>query len=330
MKKLLILLLCLIGLNVAEARAERPTFTKGATSQTIDILVYDSSSTTGAGLTGLVFNTSNLVCYYRRGATGSATQITLATQTVGGAYSSGGFVEISAANMPGVYRLDLPDAVLATGVDRASLLCKGAANMVPVKVDIELIAINLQDAVRGGMAALPNAAAEAAGGLYTRGTGAGQINQPANGMIDSNVVRFGGTAGTFSGGRPEVNTTHWSGTANAAPDTAGYPKVTLKDGVGVGEIDTNGGAVVTVTNVTTVAAIATVTAQNGNTSKFNIPITQTGVITADGLYKGNFLVCGGEKREIVATDDNTTDVIVVSPGLGFTVAPSNVSCTIEK
>lgn len=36
--------------------------------------------------------------------------------------------------------------------------------------------------------ALPNAAAEAAGGLYTRGTGAGQINQDANGRIDANVA----------------------------------------------------------------------------------------------------------------------------------------------
>lgn len=36
--------------------------------------------------------------------------------------------------------------------------------------------------------ALPDAAAEAAGGLYTRGSGAGQINQSANGQIDVNVA----------------------------------------------------------------------------------------------------------------------------------------------
>ncbi len=35
--------------------------------------------------------------------------------------------------------------------------------------------------------AVPAVAAEAAGGIYTRGTGAGQINQPANGSIDANV-----------------------------------------------------------------------------------------------------------------------------------------------
>ena len=52
--------------------------------------------------------------------------------------------------------------------------------------------------------ALPNAAAEAAGGLYTRGSGAGQINQPANGMVDANVVRNAGTAITSAAGVQEV------------------------------------------------------------------------------------------------------------------------------
>lgn len=38
--------------------------------------------------------------------------------------------------------------------------------------------------------ALPAVAAEAAGGLYTRGTGAGQINQQTNGQIDANLERW--------------------------------------------------------------------------------------------------------------------------------------------
>ena len=32
-------------------------------------------------------------------------------------------------------------------------------------------------------------------------------------LIAANVTHYGGTAGTFSGGRPEANTTHWAGTA---------------------------------------------------------------------------------------------------------------------
>lgn len=49
-------------------------------------------------------------------------------------------------------------------------------------------AVDLDDSVRAGLTALPNAAAEAAGGLYTRGVGAGQINQDANGRVDTHPV----------------------------------------------------------------------------------------------------------------------------------------------
>lgn len=160
---------------------------KGTTNYTLDLFVQDSSATTGAGLTGLVFNSASLVCYYRRGATGTATALTLATQTVGGAHTDGGFVEIDATNMPGMYRLDLEDDIIATGVPYATIMLKGATNMAPVTIELQLTDVNVEDAVRMGMTALPNAAAEAAGGLYTRGTGAGQINQDANGRVDVNI-----------------------------------------------------------------------------------------------------------------------------------------------
>lgn len=58
------------------------------------------------------------------------------------------------------------------------------------------IQADLSDVVRLGLTALPNATAEAAGGLYTRGTGAGQLNQPANGQLDANAVKVGGTTQT--------------------------------------------------------------------------------------------------------------------------------------
>ena len=108
----------------------------GLTSQTIDLFIRDSASTTGQGLTGLAYNSGSLVASYRKGATGSRTAITLATQTVGGAFSSGGFVEIDATNMPGVYRLDLPNAAVdAAGF--VTVFLKGAANMVPVALRID-------------------------------------------------------------------------------------------------------------------------------------------------------------------------------------------------
>jgi len=138
----------------------------GSTSQTVNVFIQDSSSTTGAGLTGLVFNTSSLVAYYAlpRAAAVSITLATLAAVT--SSYSSGGFKEIDATNMPGWYRFDIPDAALASG-RFVSIHFKGATNMAPLPVEIELTAWNNQDAVRGGLTALPNANAAANGGLAT-------------------------------------------------------------------------------------------------------------------------------------------------------------------
>ena len=108
----------------------------GLTSQTIDVFLRDSSSATGAGLTGLVFNSSGLKAYYRKGATGSAVQITMATQTTGGAWTSGGFVAVDGTNLPGIYRLDLPDAMVDTE-GFVTLHIYGATNLQPTPLRID-------------------------------------------------------------------------------------------------------------------------------------------------------------------------------------------------
>lgn len=112
---------------------------KGQTSKSVTIFIQDSSVTTGAGKTGLVFNSAGLAAYYVRNR-GLATAITLATlANADSAYSAGGFKEIDATNMPGFYRLDIPDAALATGVDDVAIMLKGATNMAPVAIEIQLV-----------------------------------------------------------------------------------------------------------------------------------------------------------------------------------------------
>ena len=101
------------------------------------VFVQDSTSTTGGGKTGIAFNAASFAAYYVRPA-GSATAITLATQTVTGAWSSGGWVEVDATNLPGVYRFDIPNAVFATGVDHAVVMLKGASGMAPVLMEFQL------------------------------------------------------------------------------------------------------------------------------------------------------------------------------------------------
>lgn len=132
------------------------TFIKGATSKSLYFFIPDLMSDSGSGLTGLVFNSSGLSAYYSREKE-AATAITLATLAAAtSAYSSGGFKEVDATNMPGVYRLDLPDAVLATGTpDRAVIQLKGAANMPPVQREIDLeesVASQLLATVHSGTA----------------------------------------------------------------------------------------------------------------------------------------------------------------------------------
>ena len=117
--------------------------TKGATSVSVNVFIRDNSVSTGVGLTGLAFNTASLTAYYSR-QNAAATAITLATQTATGAYSSGGFVAVDGTNMPGFYRLDIPDAVLASGVNQAYIMLKGATNMEPCVIEIELSTFDLQ------------------------------------------------------------------------------------------------------------------------------------------------------------------------------------------
>jgi hypothetical protein len=126
----------------------------GVTSQTIYVVA--THATTGAALTGLAWNTAGLVCYYAR-VLGSATAITLVTQTVTGAYSSGGFVEVHATNMPGLYRLDLPDAVLAAGVRSVVIELSGAANLLANVSEIELVAYDPTNATTLGLTNLATA-----------------------------------------------------------------------------------------------------------------------------------------------------------------------------
>jgi len=104
--------------------------TAGSTNKTVDIALVQKASATSPGdpITGLVFNSGSLTCYHRTGPTSTATAISLVTQTVGGAYSSGGFVEISSANMPGLYRFDIPNAQIAS-IGETNITFNGAASM---------------------------------------------------------------------------------------------------------------------------------------------------------------------------------------------------------
>jgi len=166
---------------------------ESTTSKLVRVFIQDSSSTTGAGLTGLVYNSSGLTAHYLPEGDATATAITLATMTVG-TWATGGFKEVDATNMPGVYEIGLPDAVIdATSEGSTLVMLKGATNMAPVLLEIELDKIDYRDGVRAGLTALPNAAADAAGGLVISDAGGLDID-----TMDSRISTFASSGVTAS------------------------------------------------------------------------------------------------------------------------------------
>jgi hypothetical protein len=143
------------------------TILAGSTDVSVVIRIIDS--TDGTPETGVVFNTSGIDLEYRREGAASTdiTEATLAALTT--AHTDGGFLHIG----NGYYRLDLPDAAVASGA--SGVLIHGTVTgMVVLGCYIQLVAYNPFDSVRLGLTALPNAAAGANGGLPT-GNASGQV-----------------------------------------------------------------------------------------------------------------------------------------------------------
>ena len=203
----------------------------GATSQTIDIFVLDSSSTIGAGLTGLVFNTAGLTCYFRKGALGTPTAVALATLAlVTTAWATGGFIAVDATYMPGVYRLDIPDVVIDTA-GMVTMYLRGATNMAPVVLELEIVAVDIYDTVRLGLTALPNTAVTTNGSLITAGTGTAQLSVASglvtlagvthtNAVIPTVTTVSGNVNGNVAGSVGSVTSAVTVGTINANVITA--------------------------------------------------------------------------------------------------------------
>lgn len=101
-----------------------------------------SNASPGDPITGLLFSdieTGGSASYMRQGAARvDLTLITLASSSA--VHADGGFIEVDATNMPGVYRCDYPDAAFVAGVDQVILdLVVAAANdasIAPILVDL--------------------------------------------------------------------------------------------------------------------------------------------------------------------------------------------------
>jgi hypothetical protein len=133
-----------------ERNASAITIAPASTSQSIELYL---------GVTGLTYATSGLAAYYVRNQS-APVAITLVTQTATGAWSSGGFAEISSSLVPGVYRLDVPNAAFAAGASDVTIVVRGASGTNGAVLTVTLSS--------GGLTAAQTAAAvlDAVGSSY--------------------------------------------------------------------------------------------------------------------------------------------------------------------
>jgi len=124
----------------AERNASTITIAPGSTSQSIELYL---------GATGLTASTSGLSARYNRTRTASVS-IPLVARTIAQAWTAGGFAEVDATNMPGVYRLDLPDAALAAGADDVTIVVRGASGTNGAVMTVKLSSGGLTEAQTAG------------------------------------------------------------------------------------------------------------------------------------------------------------------------------------
>ena len=171
----------------------------GSTSQRVQVFIQNSASLVGAGLGGLVYNTSGLTAYYFRDGDSSTTAISLVTATLG-TWASGGFVAVDGTNLPGVYEIGLPNACFGSGGSCVVYL-QGAANMVPCVLEIQESNVPANITQIGGQA----------------------VALDGNNLLNVNVTDWNGNSIT-GGALPGVNVIKWNGNA-AQNGGSGFPKV---------------------------------------------------------------------------------------------------------
>ena len=169
---------------------------KGSTDRSVTVYAFDN--TTGLPKADLIHNSAGVDLWYRREGA-AVTSITEANLAGGltNAHSDGGFLAV--AN--GEYRLDLPDAAVATGANYVDIGGTFTGYVV-TGGRIRLVDIDLEDTVRMGLTALPNAVVNAAGGLPT--SAAGTLAMDKIGYLPA--VTAGAAGGVFIAGTNAATT----------------------------------------------------------------------------------------------------------------------------
>lgn len=175
----------------------------GVVDRTITVFIPDPASTDGSGKTGLAH--TDMTVSYTRVETDNDVVVTDVTSSLSAltnltdAHADWGWKEVSSTLAPGLYRLDIADAVFASGAWYAVvyvMVTTSAAAATPKA--FKLVAYNPLDGVRLGLTALPNANADAPGGLPISDAGGldlDALNANVSSLLTNSNVIASGTIG---------------------------------------------------------------------------------------------------------------------------------------
>lgn len=153
---------------------------KGSTNRSICLNFYDSTS--GADST-VDHATAGLSLWYRREGAAKVAITPAALSALTDAHNDGGVEAVG----DGSSRIDVPDAAFASGAQyvdfggsATGILCNGGR--------VRLTDLDIEDNVRAGLTALPNAAADAAGGLPISDAGGLDLDARLDAAITSRLA----------------------------------------------------------------------------------------------------------------------------------------------
>jgi hypothetical protein len=189
------------------------------------------NSTTGSGFTGATNGSSGLtisticdveataVAYTQAGAT-IQTIATLGTFAAPSANNCR-FKEVDATNHPGLCEFQFADARYAVANAKQMVVTvSGVTNLLQADYEIQLTSTDVDDAVHGGLSALPNTPVTTNGSLITSGTATAQLN-PTSGGVDLQTI-LTHAATVDANNVLNVSAKYVNGTLQTAGDIYGY------------------------------------------------------------------------------------------------------------
>lgn len=207
------------------------------------------------GATGVSYNNSSINAFYlRQNSNPVSIGLTFVSST--GSWKSGGFVEVESSTLPGVYRFDLPNEMLVSGVNNANLIIRGSNlfNGVFVNVDLfetltnssiaQTIWSNAERTITGGIADTVTTLSTRSGFATTGGiittnldkngyTISGGIVTSVSNAVDLTTISMSGIANTVWA----YTTRTLSSTGLSAYEIWNFNNRTLSSGSGISAYD---------------------------------------------------------------------------------------------